>query len=211
MITLAENLLLDKLKQNLIGEHCPTHMYGKAGNYLEGRVESILGIKIKKGLIDIVSAGISLEQKSRRDIAESSFTIGAIHQNVIINTENWFDTPIYKKMRKILLITTGGTERNKNDNVVKDIEIYDFSDKPEIQDMLEQAYRHSRNQIVLNAKNDSFIYCKYSGYLAYFERKGTKANGKYTNSWQFRFSTKKLQDLLTMNNSNFNNVLVYDV
>jgi hypothetical protein len=181
-------------------------MYGQAGNYLENQVENTLGIVISNGLIDIVSQGISLELKSRREGVDSAFTIGSIHESNIVNTPNWADSPICEKMRKILLITTGGTERSDDDNVVKDVKIYDFSDKHEIQDMLEQSYRHSRDQIVANINsNPQLVYCEYTGYLAYFERVPD------TNSWQFRFAKQKFQDLLTMGNSNFNKIIEYDV
>ena len=210
MITLAEQLLEEKVLKNLKNHSCPSHMYGQAGNYLEEQVENLLGIKISDGLIDIVSQGISLELKSRREGVDSAFTIGSIHESNIVNTTNWFNSPICVKMRKILLITTGGTERSDDDNVVKDVKIYDFYARPEIQDMLEQSYRHSRNQIVANINsNPQLVYCEYTGYLAYFER--VKNVTGHTNSWQFRFSKGKFQDLLTMGNSNFNNVIEYDV
>ena len=210
MITLAEQLLEEKVLKNLKNHSCPSHMYGQAGNYLQNQVENILGITISDGLIDIVSHGISLELKSRREGVDSAFTIGSIHESNIINTLDWTNSPICTKMRKILLITTGGTERDKDDNVVKDVKIYDFYSKPEIQDMLEQSYRHSRNQIVANVNsNPQLVYCEYTGYLAYFER--VKVNENYTNSWKFRFAKQKFQDLLTMGNSNFNNVIEYNV
>ncbi len=210
MITLAEQLLEEKVSTNLQNHPCPSHMYGQAGNYLQTQVENILGITISDGLIDIVSQGISLELKSRREGVESAFTIGSIHESNIVNTPDWINSPICKKMRKILLITTGGTERSDDDNAVKNVKIYDFSDSHEIQDMLEQSYRHSRNQIVANINsNPQLVYCEYTGYLAYFER--VKVNGNYTNSWKFRFAKQKFQDLLTMGNSNFNNIIEYDI
>ena len=204
MITLAEQLVEEKVRSNLLGHKCPTHINGAAGIYLQGQVENILGIKISNGLIDIVAAGIKLELKSRKEGSDSAFSIGTMTETDIVNTPNWYDTRIHEKMLKILLITTAGTEKDKDDNVVKSVRIYDFSDKPEIQDLLEDAYTNSRDEIILNQKKSWSGYCPSAGYIAFFERQPS-------NSYLFRFNESRLQSLLKMGNSNFNQLFEYDI
>jgi hypothetical protein len=205
MITSAEELLLDVVKSALLGVKVPSNLHGKAGNHIETLLRK-LGFPINsRGLIDIKKRGIKLEVKSRRNDASSAFTIGSMLKSKIIKTSDWYQSPMCKKMNKILLFTTGGTELNPDDNIILDISIYDFKDRPEIQDLLKDSWDNSRQQLITNAKNKNFKYCSSDGYIAYFERVPDK------NSWQFRFNKTRYQSLLRMEKSNFKNIFEYGV
>jgi hypothetical protein len=175
-----------KITGHLIGIKLPTNIDGHAGRELEN-ILSDAGIKINKGQgPDIVDWGI--EVKSRKKSATSPQTITSMSPTDIINTP-YKDSNVFKKFQQQLRVKTN------DDNVIVDAELYDF-DKPQIQELIEEAYEHARKIIT---DNPAVGYTPYVGHWGYFEQ--TKEN---SGSYDFRVSDTMMKKLEAMTKSTFN-------
>ena len=199
MISNAELVLLDMLRKQLLGRALPSNLEGRAGREIENLLIEI-GIPVDKyGIIDIRQ--LLLEVKSRRKGSTSAQTIGSMLIDDIKATANWKDTPLYTKMCKQLRFTTAGTDIDEKANVIVNIDIVDF-DQSQIQELVEAAYTHSRDQLIAQGLIDC---CKYKGFIAYFERV------EDTNSYQFRLSESNMEKAIGMAKSTFQQIFEYGV
>ena len=197
MITDAENIFLDMLRKQLVGVALPPKIEGLAGRAIEDLLISI-GVPVdKQGVIDIPE--LDLEVKSRDKRSTSPQTAGSMTINNILNTADWYLTPVYLKIRKQLRFTTNGHKPEINQ--IESIEIIDF-DQPQIQDQLSASYNHSRAQLLANMNIKT---CTHKGYFAYFEQVND------SNCYAFRLDSGRMDTVISMSKSTFQNLIEYGV
>ena len=199
MITQADEIFLDMIKKQMIGQALPPRTEGLAGRAIEDMLID-LGIPLNKnGTIDI--PGLDLEVKSRDARATSPQTTGAMTYDAIINTPNYFDTTFYKKICKQLRFTTNGPDDNENINIIESIDIVDFN-QPQIQDQFAAGYVHSRQQLIDYGKIKT---CKHKGFYTYLEQVNN------SDSYALRLDLGKMNSAIAMSNSTFQSLFEYNV
>jgi len=189
MILPTERIIVSLIRNLIIGRQLPTNQHGEAGRAAEDLLESV-GVPINRG------AGCDIQEfdwevKTRNDSATSAQTIATIHPNDVI-AYPYKQSPIYTKFRKRLRITT--STQNTIDNTIIAVDLIDF-DQPHVQDLIESAYEHGRQQITANP---GIGYTNYVGYYGYFEQ--TKATSK---NYDFRLSDQDMDALVAAATSTF--------
>ena len=183
------------IKKSLIGTVLVNEKHGDAGRDFETKIE-MMGININRG-DGVDCKEFDWEFKTRHENATSAQTVGTMLPEDIINTVNWYDTPIHKKIKKQLRATL-----DKN-SIIIDIDLIDF-DQLHVQDMCEQAYNHARKQII---NNPSIVYTSQKGgYYGYFEN----TNPNKTRSLDWRISDSNMDKLKNMATSTFSSIFEYD-
>jgi len=196
MISNAENIFLDMLRKQLIGKHLPTKFEGLAGRAIEDLLISI-GVPVDKtGSVDIPE--LELEVKSRDRRSTSPQTAGSMTIQDILNTPEWTDTTFYKKICKQLRFTTNGYKPEIN--VIESIDIIDF-DQDHIQEHFKLSYEHSRSQLL---KNNKIKTCAHKGFFGYLEQVNN------SNSYAFRLDSGRMDTVISMSKSTFQNLFEYD-
>lgn len=173
----------------LIGETVPTNQDGHAGRYVESLLEN-LGVTINKGYGPDID-WLGLEVKTRDVDATSAQTIADMSVEDIIKTE-YKDSHVYKKFQQQLRVYT-------KDNIIISAEVYDFSDSA-IQDLIQAAYNHAKEQII---QNNHLTRTMYKDHYGYFER--VESTRK---TLSFRLSSKDMQVLEGMVKSNYKNLFI---
>ena len=175
-----------KAAEKLVGKKISTNEFGHAGREVEKLLEE-LGIKINRGSgPDILDWGV--EVKTRKTSATSAQSVTTMSVDDIKNTA-YYDSPVYKKFQQQLRIKTN------DDDVITEVDIYDF-DQPHIQEKVEAAYEHAREQLI---KNPNLEYTPYEGYYGYFEKKTNSS------SYDFRISDRDMKTFERMAKSTFTN------
>lgn len=190
MILSAEKIIVNLIRNLIIGRELPTNQNGEAGRAAEDLLESI-GVPINRGAgCDIVE--FDWEVKTRNDSATSSQTIATIHPNDVI-VYPYKQSPIYTKFRKQLRITT--STQNTVNNTIIAVDLIDF-DQPHVQDLIEAAYEHGRQQIIANP---DIGYTQYTGFYGYFEQTKKQTSKNY----DFRLSDQDMDALVAASISTF--------
>ena len=176
-----------KPAQALIGQTVPTNQNGHAGRFVENLLES-MGINVnKRHGPDFLDYG--LELKTRDTDATSAQTIADMSVEDIINT-NYKDSHVFKKFQQQLRVYT------KNNTIVS-AEVYDFSHSS-IQDLIELAYNHARDQL---KQCSDLTRTEYKGFYGYFERVDPNRN-----TLSFRLAKSDMESLEGMAKSNYKNL-----
>jgi len=179
-----------KLVDQLIGKTLPTNQNGHAGRMVEHLLED-LGLTINRGHgCDLELLGV--EVKTRDIDATSPQTIADMRPDEIIKTQ-YRDSHVYEKFQQQLRIYT-------KDNIIISADIFDFS-KPSIQELVEEAYNHAREQIRVNP---DLIRTEYTGFYGYFERTEHKTG------LSFRLSSADMTTLENMSQSTFHQIFEYN-
>jgi hypothetical protein len=195
MITAHEEFIVDLIKKNLVGVKLHNEKSGDAGRDFENKVEEF-GIEVNRG-IGIDSKRLGWEFKTRHKNATSAQTIGNMIPEDIIDIDNWYDTPISKKIKKQLRATLD------KDSKIIDIELIDF-DQPHIQDLFEEAYDHARAQLI---NDQDLIYTSHKGgYYGYFEN----TSPEKSKSLDWRISDNNMDKIKNMATSTFSDIFSYN-
>jgi len=195
MITPQEEFITDLIKKSLVGVALPNTKSGEAGRAFEDKIEE-MGININRGR-GVDCKEFDWEFKTRHENAVSSQTVGTMLPENIVAHDNWYDTPIAKKIKKQLRATLD------ENSIIIDVDLIDF-DQPHIQDLFEQAYNHARNQIIQNPKK-TYTSCN-GGYYGYFENTAPSR----TRSLDWRISDSNMDKLKKMATSTFQHIFTYD-
>jgi hypothetical protein len=124
-----------------------------------------------------------MEVKSKSKYSKTSWTIGRMTYNKIVNTP-WADSPIKEKMQKQYQLIISEKTYDAS-GVITDAKVVDFTFH-EIQKILEKAYENCRQQLINNSGNHGTV----KSDIAYFEyRKG--------NSYQFRIKNSSMKNLVS--------------
>lgn len=190
---------------------------GHIGNYIDNYLKEQMNIHNPNAPVDLASLGI--EVKSKKIDTGSSWSIGTITVNDIINT-SYVDSKIYKKLQALLLVTTDIDFR-----IVKEVELHYF-DNDEIQSLLDKSYEKAREEIrkhvlqnvttayelgkvsgkvdltsLSNLSTDGIKWSRFKGKYGYFEYRPKEGN------LVFRLTKTQLKNLICISqflkNENF--------
>ena len=176
-----------KPAQALIGQTVPTNQHGHAGRFVETLLES-MGVEVNKGHgPDFLDYG--LELKTRDIDATSAQTIADMSEEDIINTD-YKDSHVFKKFQQQLRVYT-------KHNIIISADVYDFSHST-IQDLIERAYNHARNQL---KQCSNLNRTEYKGFYGYFERVDPNRN-----TLSFRLAKSDMETLEGMAKSTYKNL-----
>jgi hypothetical protein len=175
-----------KLAKQLIGIKLPTYKNGHGGRELENILERA-GLSINRGHgADLLK--FRLEVKSRALGATSPQTIADMDFDDIINND-YRNSHVYEKFQQQFRVYT-------DDDVIVSAEIYDFSGE-HIQNLIEEAYNHAKQQLI---NNPSLTYTEYTGFYGYFE----KCTGHKL--YSFRMTSADMTTIENMSKSNYTNI-----
>lgn len=180
------------IKKDWCGITLPTNQNGHAGRSFEQKMIAD-GYDLNTGKGPDGGDNFDFEVKTRDKDATSPLTTGTMLESEIIKTD-YKDSVIYKKLQQQFRVKT-------KDNIIVDNDVYDFS-KPQIQELLEEAYETSRSNLKLGYINNGNT--ATGTYWGYFEKKRDT-----NNSWQFRHSDRAMKKLEAMAKSTFNSIFDY--
>ena len=144
---------------------------GKVGKFVHQLILDNLKIN-ENNIVDIDKYGIEIKSKGIE--SNTDWSIGSMTVDDIINT-SYIDSPIYKKMQALLLVTTDNSLA-----IICDVGLY-YMDLDEVQLLIQDTYEDVRSQLkrevenMINSSNSTIMFNPSQSF------KGKYGRFEYTN------------------------------